>query len=54
MQLESYKGSNYRRLRIKDFKDKEPGNKSQTKDFKRRRRLNRLYSNNNSLKIVYI
>ena len=53
MRLESYKGSNYRRPKIKDFKDKEPRNKGQTKDFKRRRRLSGLYSNSNSLKIVY-
>ena len=54
MQLESHKGSNYKRPKIKDFKDKEPKSKGQTKDFKRRRRLSGLYSNNNSLKIVYI
>ena len=54
MRLESYKGSNYKRPRIKDFEDKKPGSKGQTKDFKRKRCLNRLYSNSNSLKIVYI
>ena len=54
MQLESYKGNNYKRLKIRDFKDKEPRSKDQTKDFKRRRHLSRLYSNSNSLKIVYI
>ena len=50
----SYKKSNYGRPGIKDFKDKEPGSKSQTKDFKRRRCLSRLYSNNNSLKMAYV
>ena len=54
MWLESYKGSNYRRPGIKDFEDKESGNKGQTKDFKRRRRLSGLYSNSNSSKMVYI
>ena len=54
MQLESHKGSNYRRPGIKDFKDKEPRSKGQTKDFKRRRCLSGLYSNNNSLKTAYI
>ena len=54
MQPKSYKKSNYRRPRIKDFKDKEPKSKGQTKDFKRKRYLNRLYSNSNSSKIVYI
>ena len=54
MQLESHKGSNYKRLRIRDFKDKEPGSKSQTKDLKRRRCLSGLYSNSNGLKMVYI
>ena len=54
MQLKSYKKSNYRRPGIKDFKDKESKNKGQTKDLKRRRYLNRLYSNSNSLKIAYI
>ena len=28
--------------------------KNQTKDLKRRRRLSGLYSNNNSLKIIYV
>ena len=54
MQPESYKGNNYGRPGIKDFKDKEPGSKGQTKDFKRRRYLSGLYSNSNSLKMVYI
>ena len=40
--------SNYKRPKIKDF------NKDRTKDFKKRRRLNKLYSNNNNLKTVYI
>ena len=53
MQLESYKGSNYKRPKIKNFKDKESKNKSQTKDFKKRRYLSRLYSNSNGLKMVY-
>ena len=54
MRLESYKKSNYKRLGIRDFKDKKPGSKGQTKDFKRRRYLSGLYSNSNGLKIVYI
>ena len=54
MRLKSYKGSNYRRPGIRDFKDKEPKSKSQTKDLKRRRHLSGLYSNSNGLKIVYI
>ena len=54
MQLESHKRSNYGRPKIKDFKDKEPGSKGQTKDLKRKKYLNGLYSNNNSLKIVYV
>ena len=37
-----------------DFKNKKPKSKGQTKDLKRRRYLSGLYSNNNSLKIVYI
>ena len=53
MRLKSHKGSNYGKPRIKDFEDKKPKSKSQTKDFKRRRCLSRLYSNNNSLKMVY-
>ena len=53
-QPKSYKRNNYGRPKIKDFKDKEPRSKGQTKDFKRRRHLNRLYSNSNGLKIVYI
>ena len=54
MQPKSHKRSNYGRPKIKDFKDKELKSKSQTKDFKRRRHLNRLYNNSNSLKIAYI
>ena len=54
MQLESHKGNNYKRPKIRDFKDKEPGSKGQTKDFKRRRYLSGLHSNSNSLKIVHI
>ena len=54
MQPESHKKNNYRRPKIKDFKDKEPRSKNQTKDLKRRRRLSRLHSNNNSLKMAYI
>ena len=54
MQLENHKKNNYGRLEIKDFKDKELGSKGQTKDFKKRRYLSRLYSNSNSLKTVYI
>ena len=54
MQLESYKGNNYKRPGIKDFKDKKFKSKGQTKDLKRKRRLSGLHSNNNNLKIVYI
>ena len=54
MRPKSHKRSNYGRPRIRDFKDKEPRSKGQTKDFKRRRRLSGLYSNSNSLKIAYI
>ena len=54
MQPENYKGSNYKRPKIRDFKNKEPRSKSQTKDFKRKRHLSRLYSNSNSLKIAHI
>ena len=54
MQPESHKKNNYRRPGIKNFKNKELGSKGQTKDFKRRKRLNKLYSNSNSLKMVYI
>ena len=54
MRPESHKRSNYGRLKIKDFKDKKPGSKGQTKDFKRRRHLSGLYSNNNGLKMAYI
>ena len=52
--LESHKGNNYRKPRIKGFKDNELESKGQTKDFKRRKYLSGLYSNSNSLKIVYI
>ena len=54
MQPKSHKGNNYKRPGIKDFEDKESKSKGQTKDFKRRRYLSRLYSNSNSLKTVYI
>ena len=54
MQLESHKGNNYKRPGIRDFKDKEPRSKSQTKDLKRRRYLNGLHSNSNSSKIAHI
>ena len=54
MQLKSYKRSNYKRPKIKDFEDKEPRSKSQTKDLKKRKHLNGLYSNNNGLKIAHI
>ena len=54
MQPENHKKSNYKRPRIKDFKDKEPRSKSQTKNLKKRRCLSGLYSNNNSSKIVHI
>ena len=54
MRPESYKRNNYKRPEIKDFKDIELKSKGQTKDFKRRRYLNRLYSNSNSLKMAYI
>ena len=52
--LESYKENNYGRPEIKNFKDKELGNKGQTKDLKRKRRLSELYGNSNGLKIAYI
>ena len=54
MRPESHKKSNYRRPRIKDFKDKKPKSKGQTKDLKRRRSLSRFYSNNSSLRTVYV
>ena len=54
MRLESHKGNNYKRLEIKDFKNKEPRNKGQTKNFKKRKYLSGLYSNSNSLKMVYV
>ena len=54
MRLESHKGSNYGRPKIKDFEDKELRSKGRTKDLKRRRRLSGLYSNSNSSKIIYI
>ena len=54
MRLKSHKKSNYGRPEIRDFKDKELKNKGQTKVFKRKRRLSRLYSNSNNSKIVYI
>ena len=49
-----YKRSNYKRPKIKDFKDKNPKNKGQTKDFKKKRYLSRLYNTNSNLKAVYI
>ena len=55
MRPKSYKRSNYRRPETKrGFKDKKPKSKGQTKDLKRKRHLSGLYSNNNSLKMVYI
>ena len=57
MQLENYKGNIKTSLKIRDFKGNKTNsikNKGQTKDFKRRRRLSRLYNNNNSLKIAHI
>ena len=54
MRLESHKENNYKRPKIKDFKDKKPGSKSQTKDLKRRKYLSGLYSNSNSSKMVHI
>ena len=53
MRLESYKRSNYKRPKIRDFEDKELRSKGQTKDLKRRRRLSKLHSNSNGLKIVH-
>ena len=37
--LKSYKGNNYKRPEIRDFKDKELGSKGQTKNFKDIREL---------------
>ena len=57
MQLESYKRNTKVSLKIRDFKSSRTnsiGSKNQTKDFKRKRRLSKLRSNNNSLKMVYI
>ena len=54
MRPKSHKGSNYKRPEIRDFKDKELRSKGQTKNLKKRRCLSGLYSNSNSLKIVYV
>ena len=56
MRLESYKGNIKVNLEIRDFKGSKTnskGSKGQTKNLKRKRRLSGLYSNSNSLKIVY-
>ena len=39
---------------FKGSKTSSIGSKNQTKNLKRRRRLSRLYSNNNSLKIAHV
>ena len=56
MRLESYKGNIKVSLKIRDFKNKTSsiGSKGRTKDLKRRRRLRRLYSNNNGLKMAHV
>ena len=57
MQLESYKKNTKVSLGIRDFKSNKTNSiksKGQIKDFKRKRRLSGLYSNNNSLKIAHI
>ena len=57
MRLKSYKRNIKTSLGIKDFKSSRTnsiGSKGETKNFKKRRHLSRLYSNNNSLKIVHV
>ena len=56
MRLKSYKGNIKASLKIRDFKDRTSSikSKSQTKDFKRKKRLSGLYSNSNSSKIVHV
>ena len=44
----------YRNLKTEVLIDKDPRSRGQTKDFRRERRLNRLYSNNSSLKIELV
>ena len=57
MQLKSYKGNTKVSLEIRDFKGSKTnsiGSKGRIKDFKKRRCLSGLYSNNNGLKMAYI
>ena len=58
MRLKSYKESNYKGPEIiKDFKSNKTNNirsKGQTKNFNKKRRLSKPYSNNNGLKMAYI
>ena len=57
MRLKSYKENTKVSLGTRDFKSSKTnsiGSKGRTKDFKRKRYLSGLYSNNNSLKMVYI
>ena len=57
MRLKSYKRNIKASLKIRDFKGSKTNStesKGQTKDFKRRKYLNGLYSNSNSLKMAYI
>ena len=54
---ENHKGDYYKSQEDKDPKGKgisSLGNKGQTKDFKRRRYLSRLHSNNSSLKMAHV
>ena len=57
MQLKSYKENAKASLGIRDFKGNRTnsiGSKGQTKNLKNKRRLSRLYSNSNSLKIAHV
>ena len=57
MRLKSYKGNIKANLGIRDFKGSKTNSiksKGQTKNFKRKRRLSGLHSNNNSLKIAHV
>ena len=57
MQLKSYKRNIKVSLEIKNSKNSKTnsiGSKSQTKDFKKRRRLSGLYNNSSSLKMAHI
>ena len=57
MQPKSYKGNTKASLGIRDFKGSRTnniGSKGQTKNFKKKRHLSGLYSNNNGLKMAHI